>query len=187
MITGGMVEFRRSLASSFLFRFFVHVASQLEADQPGFQAIFPPTFKSAAVPFHRPPVQGLQYYSKVPGEAVVGQPTRHMAADLQVTPACPPPSPPSCLLLMLVPVLLLAFCMCLYLSCLLPPACPYACPSAALLLATFCQPVVIQLHTDGPRSARQVCRCATVTIIGLQWSIGLLALSVNAQDALASS
>ena len=84
MITGGMVEFRRSLASSFLFRFFVHVASQLEADQPGFQAIFPPTFKSAAVPFHRPPVQGLQYYSKVPGEAVVGQPTRHMAADLQV-------------------------------------------------------------------------------------------------------
>ncbi|DBA72485.1 TPA: hypothetical protein ACH3X2_010250 [Trebouxia sp. C0005] len=81
---GGMVEFRRSLASSFLFRFFVHVASQLEADQPGFQAIFPPTFKSAAVPFHRPPVQGLQYYSKVPGEAVVGQPTRHMAADLQV-------------------------------------------------------------------------------------------------------
>ncbi|KAL0052613.1 hypothetical protein WJX82_004790 [Trebouxia sp. C0006] len=81
---GGMVEFRRSLALSFLFRFFVHVASQLEADQPGFQAIFPPTFKSAAVPFHRPPVQGLQYYSKVPGEAVVGQPTRHMAADLQV-------------------------------------------------------------------------------------------------------
>ncbi len=102
-------------------------------------------------------------------------------------PLAPPPSPPSCLLLMLVPVLLLAFCMCLYLSCLLPPACPYACPSAALLLATFCQPVVIQLHTDGPRSARQVCRCATVTIIGLQWSIGLLALSVNAQDALASS
>jgi len=79
------VEFRRSLASSFLFRFFVHVASQLEADLPGYKPIFPDTYKSAAVPFHRPPVQGLQYYSKVPGEAVVGQPTRHMAADLQVT------------------------------------------------------------------------------------------------------
>ena len=83
-ITGGMVEFRRSLASSFLFRFFVHVATQLEADVQGFQPLFPATYKSAAVPFHRPPVQGLQYWSKVPGEAVVGQPTRHMAADLQV-------------------------------------------------------------------------------------------------------
>lgn len=81
---GGMVEFRRSLAASFLFRFFVHVGSQLEADLPGWQNLFPPTFKSAAVPFERPPVQGLQYYSKVPGEAIVGQPTRHMAADLQV-------------------------------------------------------------------------------------------------------
>ena len=79
-----MVEFRRSLASSFLFRFFVHVATQLEADVQGFQPLFPDSYKSAAVPFHRPPVQGLQYWSKVPGEAVVGQPTRHMAADLQV-------------------------------------------------------------------------------------------------------
>lgn len=85
-VTGGMVEFRRSLAASFLFRFFIHVASQLEADLPGFKPMFPDSYKSAAVPFHRPPVQGLQYYSKVPGEAVVGQPTRHMAADLQVIP-----------------------------------------------------------------------------------------------------
>ncbi|KAL3157593.1 hypothetical protein ABBQ32_012044 [Trebouxia sp. C0010 RCD-2024] len=81
---GGMVEFRRSLAASFLFRFFVHVATQLEADVQGFQPLFPDTYKSAALPFHRPPVQGLQYWSKVPGEAVVGQPTRHMAADVQV-------------------------------------------------------------------------------------------------------
>ena len=85
---GGMVEFRRSLAASFLFRFFVHVASQLEAELPGYQPIFPDTYKSAALPFHRPPVQGLQYYSKVPGEAIVGQPSRHMAADLQVQPPC---------------------------------------------------------------------------------------------------
>ena len=133
MITGGMVEFRRSLASSFLFRFFVHVASQLEADQPGFQAIFPPTFKSAAVPFHRPPVQGLQYYSKVPGEAVVGQPTRHMAADLQVHPR-PRPSP--CLSPVLAPVSLPTLWLCLHLPCFLPSACDYSCPHAALWLAT---------------------------------------------------
>ena len=79
-----MVEFRRSLAASFLLRFFIHVGSQLEADLPGWQPIFQATFKSAARSFERPPVQGLQYYSKVPGQAVVGQPTRHMAADLQV-------------------------------------------------------------------------------------------------------
>lgn len=79
-----MVEFRRSLAASFLFRFFVHVAMQLEGQVQGFQPLFPDTYNSAAMPFHRPPVQGLQYWSKVPGEAVVGQPTRHMAADLQV-------------------------------------------------------------------------------------------------------
>ncbi len=131
MITGGMVEFRRSLASSFLFRVFVHVASQLEADQPGFQAIFPPTFKSAAVPFHRPPVQGLQYYSKVPGEAVVGQPTRHMAADLQVTSKPPPPSS------------LAAFGLCLPLSSFLPFACACICPCLLpvlmpVLLLAFC-------------------------------------------------
>lgn len=81
-----MVEFRRSLAASFLFRFFVHVAAKLEADVPGYQSVFPDSYKSAAVPFQRPPVQGLQYYSKAPGEAVVGQPMRHMAADLQVAP-----------------------------------------------------------------------------------------------------
>ena len=152
-----MVEFRRSLALSFLFRFFVHVASQLEADQPGFQAIFPPTFKSAAVPFHRPPVQGLQYYSKVPGEAVVGQPTRHMAADLQVPSKPPPPlfpsllllacacaCPPSCLLPVLASVL--AFCLCLCLSSFLPSAWDFACPQAGLLLATSFQIVIIQHH-----------------------------------------
>lgn len=87
LAAGGMVEFRRSLAASFLFRFFVHVATQLEADVQGFQPLFPDTYKSAALPFHRPPVQGLQYWSKVPGEAVVGQPTRHMAADVQASTA----------------------------------------------------------------------------------------------------
>ena len=86
-LAGGMVEFRRSLAASFLFRFFVHVATKLEADVPEYQSIFPDSYKSAAVPFHRPPVQGLQYFSKAPGEDVVGQPMRHMAADLQVTMA----------------------------------------------------------------------------------------------------
>ena len=101
-----MVEFRRSLAASFLFRFFVHVAAKLEADVPGYQSAFPDSFKSAAVPFHRPPVQGLQYYSKAPGEGAVGQPMRHMAADLQVLDPA-------------VPQLPLASCVCCYSKLLL--------------------------------------------------------------------
>ena len=82
---GGMVEFRRSLASSFLFRMMVFVSAQLEAAQaPGFTSSFSGCDASAAQPFERPAVQGLQYFAKTPGEAAVGQPHRHMAADLQV-------------------------------------------------------------------------------------------------------
>lgn len=35
-------------------------------------------------PYEREPSHGLQYYSAVPGEDVVGQPYRHQAADEQV-------------------------------------------------------------------------------------------------------
>ena len=79
------MEFRRSLASSFLFRMMVFVSAQLEAAQaPGFTSSFSGCDASAAQPFERPAAQGLQYFAKTPGEAAVGQPHRHMAADLQV-------------------------------------------------------------------------------------------------------
>ena len=44
---GGMVEFRRSLAASFLFRFFLLSSYKLAADSDTFQASFPDTYKSA--------------------------------------------------------------------------------------------------------------------------------------------
>lgn len=47
MATGGMVEFRRSLAASFLFRFFLLSSYQLAADAATFQHSFPETYKSA--------------------------------------------------------------------------------------------------------------------------------------------
>jgi xanthine dehydrogenase/oxidase len=84
---GGMVEFRRSLAASFLFRFFVEVALKLEAEVPNYCARggwLPAGHESAAVRFERPPSQGMQYFTKVDEQDVVGQPSRHMAADLQV-------------------------------------------------------------------------------------------------------
>ena len=47
MCAGGMVEFRRSLAASFLFRFFLLSSYKLAADSETFKPAFPDTFKSA--------------------------------------------------------------------------------------------------------------------------------------------
>lgn len=40
--------------------------------------------RSAAATFHRPPAQGVQFHAPPVAGDVVGQPERHMAADLQV-------------------------------------------------------------------------------------------------------
>ena len=78
-----MVEYRRSLAASFLFRFLVDVALRLEAEEPSFTLPLPPSYASAAARFTRPPAHGLQYYARAGQDAVVGAPHRHMAADIQ--------------------------------------------------------------------------------------------------------
>ena len=90
-LAGGMVEFRRSLAASFLFRFFVDVALQLQAEAPGSAAVdwVTPAHASAAQRFHRPASMGMQYYGKAGETDVVGQPERHRAADLQARPCLP--------------------------------------------------------------------------------------------------
>lgn len=89
------MEFRRSLAASFLFRFFVGVALRVSA--PGNAAAGgwrpPPGHESAAARFERPPSRGIQYFSKAGDADVVGQPHRHMAADLQVRLIWPLPGP----------------------------------------------------------------------------------------------
>ena len=77
------MEYRRSLAASFLFRFFVDVALRLEAEEPSFTLPLPPSYASAAARFTRPPACGLQYYARAGQDAVVGAPHRHMAADIQ--------------------------------------------------------------------------------------------------------
>lgn len=101
---GGMVEYRRSLAASFVLKGIVHAATALEADAPAdlpFQLPFDQSYRSAVQVYHRPPCSGLQYYTP-PGEAnVVGQPHRHAAADMQVTGEAvyvdDMPLPPKCL------------------------------------------------------------------------------------------
>ena len=81
------MEYRRSLAASFLFRFFATTALQLQADAPGLSPpLLPREFASAAAGYHRPPSRGLQYFSTVPDQDIVGQPIPHLAAKLQVSP-----------------------------------------------------------------------------------------------------
>lgn len=49
-LAGGMPEFRRSLAASFLFKALLHAAQALEADAPGFASPFPPSYRSGEPP-----------------------------------------------------------------------------------------------------------------------------------------
>lgn len=104
---GGMVEFRRSLAASFLFKFFVGVASSRHAAAaaaasptsaaasspsppllPLYTSPFDAREASAAQPLgaNRAPPRGLQYSTRSPGAPFpVGAPLMHASAELQST------------------------------------------------------------------------------------------------------
>ena len=56
--------------------------------QSSFAPDFPAEYRSAGVQYVRHPAHGVQFFAEVPPENVVGQPTRHMAADLQVVLSC---------------------------------------------------------------------------------------------------
>jgi xanthine dehydrogenase/oxidase len=108
---GGMVEYRRSLAASFFFKFFVHVAAELEAGVASFAGCSPVAEgeRSAAAAAHKPPPRGVQYFEKrrpdgAPGAPPgadaggVGAPLMHASAELQacgealyVDDVAPPP------------------------------------------------------------------------------------------------
>ncbi|KAL3701831.1 hypothetical protein R1sor_019853 [Riccia sorocarpa] len=82
---GGMVEFRKSLTSSFFFKFYLHVMYTLE-QEANYLHNLPESYRSAVAAFHREMPHGVQVYG-VPDSDVssVGQPLMHMAARLQVT------------------------------------------------------------------------------------------------------
>lgn len=79
-----MEEYRNSLAASFLFRFYVELVQFAQQRAPGFSSPLPQGYEGAAARYHRPPASGLQYYSKTADGDVIGQPYRHMSADVQV-------------------------------------------------------------------------------------------------------
>lgn len=87
-VPGGMCEFRRSLANSFVFKFYVDCCRRLEADGLVTDAVVAAGLNdadlSAADRFHRPFPSGAQY-TQVRDGSTVGQPTMHQSAEVQVT------------------------------------------------------------------------------------------------------
>eukprot|EP00158_Paraphelidium_tribonemae_P008585 Partr_v1_DN28619_c0_g1_i3_m49964 putative aldehyde oxidase len=75
---GGMVEYRRSLAISFFFKFFVFVSSKID----GSLAV---EYDGAIDPKHRPLSHGHQVYYESSGTSQVGKNVVHMSALKQVT------------------------------------------------------------------------------------------------------
>ena len=81
---GGMVEFRRSLISSFFFKFYLHTCYKLEA-HAGFEHGLPETYRSAVAQYEREPSKGIQYFQTAKDATAVGLPFQHQSANLQVS------------------------------------------------------------------------------------------------------
>jgi len=93
---GGMIEFRKTLSASFLFKFGIFVLQQIAP------AAVDPAEQSAGIPYSRPVSSGLQHYTETghkiimdpAGQAMtgpfdveggVGKAVKHLAGDLHVT------------------------------------------------------------------------------------------------------
>lgn len=80
---GGMPEYRSSLVSSFFYKFFLTVLSQLKGESLPSQVV------SATQPFKRDPVRSAQWFQKVSPEQSssgnVGRPVMHLSALQQAT------------------------------------------------------------------------------------------------------
>ncbi|XP_019642816.1 PREDICTED: xanthine dehydrogenase/oxidase-like [Branchiostoma belcheri] len=82
-VPGGMAEFRRTLTTSFFFKFFLSVQQRLNIKD------VPPPYRSACSLYHRESPHGSQMYQEVPEgqgrEDAVGRPIMHLSALKQVT------------------------------------------------------------------------------------------------------
>lgn len=81
---GGMVQFRRSLISSFFFKFFLFTNYKLEA-HANFSHGLPESYRSAVTPYEREPSHGIQVFQTLPNGTAVGLPFQHQSANLQVS------------------------------------------------------------------------------------------------------
>lgn len=85
---GGMASYRNSLVMSFLFKACVATALHLRTGNPQAQdhaaLAWAVEEESAVHEFERPPARGVQFHAEAEPDAIVGQPVKHRAADLQV-------------------------------------------------------------------------------------------------------
>uniref|UniRef100_A0A1D1XDN3 xanthine dehydrogenase n=1 Tax=Anthurium amnicola TaxID=1678845 RepID=A0A1D1XDN3_9ARAE len=81
---GGMVEFRKSLVSSFFFKFFLWVSHQLKNKEHNMEHL-QACDQSAICLYNRPPSTGSQSYELAKCGTAVGHPTVHLSARLQVS------------------------------------------------------------------------------------------------------
>lgn len=86
---GGQVEYRRSLASSLFFKFYLNVTLQLSNQEVAYKADIPKSFISGTGNFQRDTTYSTQTFQEVPSdqliEDVVGRPVPHLAAAKQTT------------------------------------------------------------------------------------------------------
>lgn len=89
-----MAAFRNSLVMSFVFKACVATALQLRGaspQSPNSTALAWANEEASAVQdLQRPPARGVQFHAEAEPDAIVGQPVKHRAADLQVS--IPPPT-----------------------------------------------------------------------------------------------
>ncbi|XP_078351392.1 xanthine dehydrogenase/oxidase-like [Oculina patagonica] len=86
---GGQVEYRRSLASSFFFKFYLNVSQWLSNNELVADHLVPRGYESVIKPFHRDATRSIQTFQEVPDdqslEDVVGRPVPHLAAAKHAT------------------------------------------------------------------------------------------------------
>ncbi|KAJ7379815.1 hypothetical protein OS493_012562 [Desmophyllum pertusum] len=84
---GGQVEYRRSLATSFFFKFYLNVSQSLSKNE--FLEITTKGYESGTKHFHRDATHSIQTFQEVPNdqtvEDVVGRPVAHLAAEKHAT------------------------------------------------------------------------------------------------------
>ena len=76
---GGMIQFRRTLTTSFFYKFFLRVTKQITPEKISSK------LESAIPDFHKEVSRGQQNFNKNPKNAPAGEPVVHKAAHKQVT------------------------------------------------------------------------------------------------------
>lgn len=86
VVSGWRLDVHKAAVASFLFRFFMSVSAELEAEVPGSAPLFGPSDKlgiQADLPFDGLS-KGAQHFPVAAPEAIVGHSHMHMAARSQV-------------------------------------------------------------------------------------------------------